>query len=55
MRALTAKEQKLLFLLIGALFVLLNIVGLQAFLNRQRLLQSNIGWKPTNRSMIPAR
>jgi hypothetical protein len=42
MRALTAKEQKLLFLLIGALFVLLNIVGLQAFLNRQRLLQSNI-------------
>jgi type II secretory pathway component PulM len=42
MRALTAKEQKLLFLLIGALFVLLNVVGLQAFLNRQRLLQSNI-------------
>ena len=42
MRALTAKEQKLLFLLVGALFVLLNVVGLQAFLNRQRLLQSNI-------------
>jgi hypothetical protein len=42
MRALTAKEQKLLLLLVGALFVLLNVVGLQAFLNRQRLLQTNI-------------
>jgi hypothetical protein len=42
MRALTAKERKLLLLLIGALFVLLNVVGLQAFLNRQRLLQSDI-------------
>ena len=42
MRALTAKEKKLLFALVGALFVLLNVVGLQAFLNRQRSLQSGI-------------
>jgi len=43
MRALTAKERKLLFFLLGAIFLLLNVVGLQAFLNRQRLLQANIG------------
>ena len=42
MRALTAKEKKLLIALIGALFVLLNAVGFQAFLNRQRALQSDI-------------
>lgn len=42
MRALTAKERKLLFFLLGAIFLLLNVVGLQAFLNRQRLLQANI-------------
>jgi len=42
MRALTAKEKKLLIALVGALFVLLNVVGLQAFLNRQRALQSSI-------------
>ena len=42
MRALTAKEKKLLLALVGALFVLLNVVGLQAFLNRQRALQSSI-------------
>ena len=42
MRALTAKEKKLLLALIGALFVLLNVLGLQAFLNRQRALQSSI-------------
>jgi hypothetical protein len=42
MRALTAKEKRLLIGLLGALFVLLNAVGLQAFLNRQRALQSNI-------------
>lgn len=42
MRALTAKEKRLLIGLVGALFVLLNVVGLQAFLNRQRALQSNI-------------
>jgi type II secretory pathway component PulM len=42
MRALTAKEKRLLIGLVGALFVLLNVVGLQAFLNRQRALQANI-------------
>ena len=42
MRALTAKETRLLIGLIGALFVLLNVVGLQAFLNRQSALQTNI-------------
>jgi hypothetical protein len=39
MRALTAKEKKLLIALLAALFVLVNVVGLQAFLNRQRALQ----------------
>jgi hypothetical protein len=42
MRALTSKEKNLLIGLLGALFVLLNVVGLQTFLNRQRVLQSNI-------------
>jgi hypothetical protein len=42
MRALTAKETRLLIGLVGALFVLLNVVGLQAFLNRQRALQTSI-------------
>ena len=42
MRTLTAKEKKLLIALTGALFVLLNVLGLQAFLNRQRDLQSSI-------------
>jgi type II secretory pathway component PulM len=42
MRALTVKEKRLLVGLLGAIFVLLNVVGLQAFLNRQRALQSNI-------------
>jgi len=42
MRALTAKEKKLLVALVGALFVLLNALGLQAFLNRQRALQTNL-------------
>jgi hypothetical protein len=42
MRALTAKEKRLLIGLLGAIFVLLNVVGLQAFLNRQRDLQSGI-------------
>ena len=42
MRALTAKEKRLLIGLVAALFVLLNVVGLQAFLNRQRALQGNI-------------
>lgn len=42
MRALTAKEKKLLLGLLGALFVLLNVLGLQAFLNRRRALSSEI-------------
>jgi type II secretory pathway component PulM len=42
MRALTAKEKKLLFGLLSALFVLINVVGLQAFLNRQNALQGSI-------------
>jgi len=42
MRALTVKEKRLLAGLLGAIFVLLNVVGLQAFLNRQRALKSNI-------------
>lgn len=42
MRALTAKEKKLLAGLLAALFVLLNAVGLQALLNRQRALQGSI-------------
>ena len=42
MRALTAKERKLLYLLLGAIFVLLNVVGLRAFLNRQQALEANI-------------
>jgi len=42
MRALTVKEKRLLAGLLGAIFVLLNVVGLQAFLNRQRALQSSI-------------
>lgn len=42
MRALTAKEKKLLAGLLGAIFVLLNVVGLRAFLNRQQALQGNI-------------
>lgn len=42
MRALTSKEKKLLAALLGAIFVLVNVVGLQAFLNRQRALHKNI-------------
>ncbi len=42
MRALTAKEKKLLVVLVAALFFLLNVVGLQAFLDRQRQLQARI-------------
>ena len=42
MRALTVKEKRLLAGLLGAIFVLLNVVGLQAFLNRQRALQTSI-------------
>lgn len=42
MRALTAKEKKLLIFLVGALFLLLNVVGLQAFLDRQRTLKAGI-------------
>lgn len=42
MRTLTSKEKRLLAGLLGALFVLVNVVGLQAFLNRQRTLHSGI-------------
>lgn len=42
MRALTAKEKNLLIGLLAALFVLLNVFGLQSFLNRQRVLESSI-------------
>ena len=42
MRALTVKEKRLLVGLLAAIFVLLNVVGLQAFINRQRALQSSI-------------
>lgn len=42
MRALTAKEKKLLLALVGAIFVLVNAVALQAFLNRRRALQASV-------------
>jgi hypothetical protein len=42
MRALTFKEKKLLAVLLGAIFLLVNVVGLQAFLQRQRDLQKSI-------------
>lgn len=42
MRALTSKEKKLLFVLVGALFLLLNVFALKTFLGRRALLQSNI-------------
>jgi len=42
MRALTVKEKRLLIGLLGAIFVLLNVVGLRAFLNRQAALQASI-------------
>lgn len=42
MRTLTSKEKKLLGGLLGTLFLLLNVVGLQAFLNRQKTLNLSI-------------
>lgn len=42
MRALTSKEKRLLFFLVGALFLLLNVVALKTFLDRRSLLQANI-------------
>ena len=42
MRALTAKEKRLLVGLLAAIFVLLNVLGLQAFIERQRALQKSI-------------
>ncbi|MBJ7258966.1 MAG: hypothetical protein JHD33_05435 [Chthoniobacterales bacterium] len=42
MRALTFKEKRLLFGLLGALFLLLNVVALKTFLNRRAGLQANI-------------
>lgn len=42
MRALTSKEQRLLFMLLGALFLLLNVVALKTFLDRRALLQASM-------------
>lgn len=42
MRALTSKEKRLLFALVGALFLLLNVVALKTFLGRRAALQANI-------------
>ena len=42
MRALTSKEKRLLFMLLSALFLLLNVVALKTFLNRRAALQTNI-------------
>ncbi len=42
MRALTSKERRLLFALLGALFLLLNVVALKTFLGRRAALQANI-------------
>jgi hypothetical protein len=42
LRALTSKEKRLLVGLLGALFVLANVIGLQALLNRQRDLRASI-------------
>lgn len=42
MRALTSKEKRLLYFLVGALFLLLNVVALKTFLDRRALLQANI-------------
>jgi len=43
MRALTSKEKRLLFFLLGTLFFLLNVVALKTFLDRRALLKANIG------------
>lgn len=42
MRALTAKEKRLLMVLLGALFVLVNVIGLNMYLARLQGLQSAI-------------
>jgi len=42
MRALTSKEKRLLVFLVGALFLLLNVIALKTFLDRRALLQANI-------------
>ncbi len=42
MRSLTSKEKKLLAWLLGTLFLLLNVVGLRVFLDRQRALKKDI-------------
>lgn len=42
MRALTAKEKRLLVTLLGALFLLLNVVALKTFLDRRAVLLANI-------------
>ncbi len=50
MRTLTSKEKRLLAGLLGTLFILLNVVGLQAFLNRKRALDANISQLETKLS-----
>lgn len=42
MRALTSSEKRLLIGLLAALFVLVNVIGLQTLLNRQRALRDGI-------------
>lgn len=42
MRALTSKEKRLLVTLLGALFLLLNIVALKSLLNRGTAIRTNI-------------
>ena len=42
MRALTSKEKRLLLFLVGALFLLLNVVALKTFLDRRALAQADI-------------
>ena len=42
MRALTLKEKRLLVMLLGALFLLLNVVALKTFLDRRAALGANI-------------
>jgi len=59
MRALTAKEKKLLIGLLAALFVLVNVIGLRAFLDRQRALQLGLvrlqGQQAENQAILAQR
>jgi hypothetical protein len=42
MRALTAKEKRLLLVLLGAIFVLINVIGLNTYLARLHSLKSSL-------------